>query len=275
MCWLRIGDGPRPERGRESEEGENNPRVEAMGSSAEADTGRRSADPTWTVRNTSTTGPPIRARPLSVKVWGDFACFTRPDMKAERVSYPVMTPSAARGILEAIFWQPEFKWAVKEIVVLKPIRYFSILRNEVRSKAVFRTAAGWMESGTGQYTASEDRTQRHTLAIRDVAYIVRAQVVAHENGGAHPARYRDQFRRRVKRGACFAAPYLGCREFAASFGPVDGSERPINASADLGRMLLDLRYDTEGRGRPTPMFFDARLERGIMRVPDVQPRGHD
>ena len=228
-----------------------------------------------TERNPSEAGPLTRARPLSVKVWGDFACFTRPDMKAERVSYPVMTPSAARGILESIFWQPEFRWIVKEIVVLRPIRYFSILRNEVKSKAVLRTAVGWMESGRGQYIANEDRTQRHTLAIRDVAYIVRAQVVVREGGGAHPARYKDQFRRRVKRGSYFAAPYLGCREFAASFGPVDGSERPVNVSADLGKMLLDLRYDTDGSGRATPVFFDARLDRGIMRVPYVRLRGED
>ena len=227
------------------------------------------------MKRTSTAGVSTRTHPVSVKVWGDFACFTRPDMKAERVSYPVITPSAARGILEAIFWQPEFRWRVEEIVVLNPIRYFSILRNEVRSKAVFRTAAGWMESGIGQYIATEDRTQRNTLAVRDVAYIVRAQVVVSENRGAHPARYRDQFRRRVERGRCFAAPYLGCREFAASFGPVDGSERPINVSADLGRMLLDLRYDSAGGGRPAPVFFDARLERGIMRVPDVRQHGQD
>ena len=224
-------------------------------------------------RNPSATDSIGRTRPLSVKVWGDFACFTRPDMKAERVSYPVMTPSAARGILESIFWQPEFRWVVEEIVVLRPIRYFSTLRNEVRSKAVLRTAVGWMESGKGQYIANEDRTQRHTLAIRDVAYIVRAQVVVRNSGGAHPARYRDQFSRRVKRGSYFAAPYLGCREFAASFGPVDGSERPLNVSADLGNMLLDLCYDTDGSGRATPVFFDARLDRGIMSVPDVRLRG--
>ena len=184
-----------------------------------------------------------------------------------------MTPSSARGILESIFWQPEFRWKVEEIAVLRPIQYFSILRNEVRSKAAFRTVSGWMESGIGQFIASEDRTQRHTLAIRDVAYIVRAQVLVRDSGGAHPARYRDQFRRRVERGSCFATPYLGCREFAAYFGPEDGSERPIKVTAELGKMLLDMHYNADTSGRATPVFFDAKIERGIMRVPDVGLRG--
>src|SRR5437899_6039258 len=106
--------------------------------------------------------------PLEVKVWGSLACFTRPEMKAERVTYPVMTPSAARGVLEAIFWKPEFSWQVREIWVLNPIRHFSILRNEVNSKVVVSTAKGWAEHG-GSYFAEYDRAQRHMLALRDVA----------------------------------------------------------------------------------------------------------
>src|SRR5437773_1934793 len=106
--------------------------------------------------------------PLEVKVWGDYACFTRPEMKVERVSYTVMTPSAARGVLEAIFWKPEFSWRVREIEVLKPIRYFSILRNEVQRRASGRSAE--------PFYADEDRTQRHTLGLRDVAYVIRADV---------------------------------------------------------------------------------------------------
>ena len=209
-------------------------------------------------------------RPLEVKLWGDLACFTRPEMKAERVSYPVMTPSAARGALESILWKPEFRWQVEEIVVLNPIHYFSILRNEVNTRAVYRTASGWMKSGSGGYFATEDRAQRHTLAIRDVAYIVRAQVVLSEGVADDPAKFRDQFRRRVQRGRCFATPYLGCREFSASFGPPDGSERPIELSDDLGTMLLDIQYDSDGSGRGTPRFFQARLEHGTLHVPDIQ-----
>lgn len=204
--------------------------------------------------------------PLAVKVWGEFACFTRPEMKVERVSYPVMTPSAARGVLEAIFWKPEFSWRVEEIWVLKEIRYFSILRNEVNSRASERAAAAWERSGGG-YDASADRTQRHTLALRDVAYVIRAQMALKPGVEQHPAKYRDQFRRRVQDGRCFARPYLGCREFAAEFGPLDGTERPIERTEDLGPMLLDLVYEPNRSGRGTPRFFDARLERGVLRVP--------
>src|SRR6266508_6850254 len=113
--------------------------------------------------------------PLAVRVWGDLACFTRPEMKVERVSYPVMTPSAARGILEAVFWKPEFRWRVQEIWVLKPIRYTSILRNEVNSRQSERAARGWQADGGG-YDAAADRAQRHTLGLRDVAYVIAAQI---------------------------------------------------------------------------------------------------
>jgi CRISPR-associated protein Cas5d len=204
--------------------------------------------------------------PLEVKVWGELACFTRPEMKVERVTYPVMTPSAARGILEAIFWKPQFVWQVREIWVLRPIRYFSLTRNEVNSRASERAARGWGESGGG-YDATADRAQRHTLCLRDVAYVIRADVVLKPGISDDPAKYRDQFRRRVRDGRCFATPYLGCREFAASFSLPDGTERPIEVTADLGLMLLDLDYLEDRSGRGLPRFFQARLERGILHVP--------
>lgn len=204
--------------------------------------------------------------PLEVKVWGELACFTRPEMKAERVSYPVMTPSAARGILEAIFWKPEFSWHVREIWVLNEIRHFSILRNEVNNKAVVSTARGWAENGGG-YFAEEDRAQRHTLALRDVACLIKADVILASHATEDVAKYRDQFRRRVDRGQCYHRPYLGCREFAASFGPPDGTERPTDLTDDLGRILFDLNYAPDGTGRGTPRFFSARLERGVLKVP--------
>ncbi len=207
-----------------------------------------------------------RYPPLSVKVWGDYACFTRPEMKVERVTYPVPTASAARGILEAIFWKPEFAWRVEEVWVLKPIRYFSILRNEVNSRASQRAAAAWQESGGG-YDAAADRAQRHTLALRDVAYIIRAQVELMPGVEADPAKFRDQFRRRVRDGRCFATPYLGCREFSACFAEPDGTETPIDLTEDLGLMLLDLDYAPDGEGRGTPRFFHARLEHGVIRFP--------
>lgn len=202
--------------------------------------------------------------PLEVKVWGELACFTRPEMKVERVSYPVPTPSAMRGVLEAIYWRPQFRWQVEEIAVLREIAYFGIVRNEVNSKAS-RQAAGAWEQSNGGYDATQDRAQRHTLGLRDVAYVVRAQIEPQPGVADDVAKFRDQFRRRVERGRCFATPYLGCREFAASFARPDGSERPIERTEDLGLMLLDLDYSSTGRARP--IFFQARLEGGVLRVP--------
>lgn len=204
--------------------------------------------------------------PVSVKVWGEFACFTRPEMKVERVSYPVMTPSAARGLLEAIFWKPEFDYCVRSIQVLQPIRYYSILRNEVNSRQSDRVAASWQRAG-GRYEAPSDRAQRHTLALRDVAYIITAQIQLRPHADADPAKYRDQLRRRVREGRCFITPYLGCREFTCAFGEPDGSEKPIDLSDELGPMLLDLDYASDRSGRGRPRFFQARLERGVLEVP--------
>jgi len=203
--------------------------------------------------------------PLEVKVWGEFACFTRPEMKVERVSYPVMTPSAARGVLEAIFWKPEFDWRIREIRVLKPIRHFSILRNEINSRQSHTTAMKWSESDGG-YFADEDRAQRHTLALRDVCYVIRADMVLRGHADADVAKYRDQFRRRVERGQCLHRPALGCREFSAFFCAADGTETTIPVSDDLGLMLGDLRYRPDGRGEP--VFFNARLDNGILAVPE-------
>jgi len=210
-----------------------------------------------------------REPPLEVKVWGDWACFTRPENKVERVSYPVMTPSAARGVLEAIFWKPEFFWRVREIHVLEPIRHFSILRNEMNNRQSHRSAQGWIKKGGG-YFADDDRAQRHTLALRDVAYLIKADIALKPHTIDPPAKYREQFRRRIKKGQCFHHPYLGCREFAAEFAEPDGSESPIDLSKDLGLTLFDMRYTQDGNGKgikAEPLFFKARLEKGILHVP--------
>lgn len=223
----------------------------------------------------STVGPPHRPAAsgslLEVRVWGEFACFTRPEMKVERVSYPVMTPSAARGVLEAIFWKPEFRWHVREIHVLSPIRWFSIVRNEVNTRASDRTARRWEAEGRGGYHAPSDRAQRHTLGLRDVAYVIRATQVLRHDVIDDPAKYRDQFRRRVQDGRCFATPFLGCREFSASFGPVNPDERPMQRDDDFGRILWDIDYRANGQGEPR--FFDARLVDGVMHVPPVNEKG--
>ncbi len=208
--------------------------------------------------------------PVEVRVWSPqeapYACFTRPEMKVERVSYPVMTPSAARGVLEAIFWKPQFTWRVEEIVVLNPIRYFSILRNEVNSRASHRSARAWERNGGG-FIASDDRAQRNTLGLRDVAYIIRAHAVVKPGVNDDPAKFRDQFRRRVANGQCFAQPYLGCREFTAAFGPVEADEVPASGSMDLGRMLYDLAFAPGNTGKGTPRFFNAELRNGAIKVP--------
>lgn len=198
--------------------------------------------------------------PVEVKVWAPYACLTRPEAHVERVSYEVLTPSAARGILEAIFWHKPMRWRVREIVVLNKIRHFSILRNEVKSKA----------GRGGELSIADDRTQRHTLGLKDVAYIIRADVwlpggaTDREGKPVNEAKYRDQFQRRVAKGQCFQRPYLGCREFAADFGAPDGTEQPIDVSADLGRMLFDIEYAAQGN---QARYFEARLENGVLHVP--------
>ncbi|MBM4287973.1 MAG: type I-C CRISPR-associated protein Cas5 [Deltaproteobacteria bacterium] len=212
-------------------------------------------------------------RPLEVKVWGDWACFTRPEMKVERVSYPVMTPSAARGVLEAIFWKPEISWRVREIWVLNAIRYFSILRNEVTKVISHEAARKWQKSGGG-YFADEDRGkyggQRHTLALREVAYIIKADIALKPHADADAAKYRDQFRRRVARGQYHHTPYLGCREFAARFGEPNTSDLPLKRlNMELGLMLFDLEYAHDDRGqgiRGKPKFFRAQIENGVMQL---------
>jgi CRISPR-associated protein Cas5d len=217
---------------------------------------------------------------LVVKVEAPYACFTRPEFGAERVSYEVMTPSAARGVLEAIFWKPEFSWRVQEIHVLRPIRHFSILRNEMNN---------WQSASSAKnpeyhYFADDDRAQRHTLGLRDVAYVIKADIELKPHANAHPAKYRDQFRRRVKRGQCHHQPYLGTREFSAFFEEPHGDETPVNHSDDLGLMLLDMEFTADAgaaieylthdengaqvtKGSAKPKFFRARLDNGVLRVP--------
>jgi CRISPR-associated protein Cas5d len=214
--------------------------------------------------------------PVEVKVWGSRGCFTRPEAKVERVSYPVMTPSAAEGVLSAILWKPEFRWQIDEIWVLNEVRWFSLLRNEVNHRASERSARDWAKRGGGyDATDSDNRAQRHTLGLIDVAYLIRARPVPHAGGLAAAAKYRDQFRRRVERGQCFATPYLGCREWSASFGPPDGSERPIDWTENLGRMLHSIDYAADGSGQGTPRFFDATVDRGVLRIPATPSHEED
>lgn len=208
--------------------------------------------------------------PLEVKVWARMACYTRPENKVERVSYPVMTPSAARGVLEAIFWKPEFTYQVREIAVLSPIRFTAIRRNEITNKASARSDAIFADDPSV-------RTQRITLALsgeagRELSYIIRADAVVKPGVEENPAKYRDQFRRRVQRGQCYHRPYLGCREFACEFGPPTGKERPIQDSRELGLILFDIAFGQGPNSQNVPLFFEAKLENGVLRVPEAMYR---
>ena len=201
-------------------------------------------------------------------VWGAYACFTRPEMKVERVSYDVMTPSAARGILEAIHWKPQIRWCIDRIHVLRPIRFLNIRRNEVASKISadsVRKAMRAGESETLRLLVDEDRRQRATLALRDVAYVIDAHFEMTADGeNDPPAKHQDIFRRRAESGQCFHQPYFGVREFPAHFALVDDlpSSTLDTPDRDLGWMLYDIDY---ANGK-TPSFFRAQLADGVLDV---------
>ncbi len=209
---------------------------------------------------------------VRVKISGELACFTRPESKVERVSYPLITPSAARNILDAICWRPEMRWVVTSISVLKPIRYISVLRNEVQSKLSPALVKKWMAdpekyeplaAGAG---ANTEGTPRNSVLLRDVAYIVEAlPLVFNTNGDNTPAKYVAMMQRRVSKGQCYHRPALGCREFAASFSPPLDDDNPQLINEDYGRMVYDIAFLPEGN-RAT--FFTAKLENGVM---DTRP----
>ena len=197
------------------------------------------------------------APPVVVQVSGSGALFSRPELKVERVSYPVMTPTAARGVLEAIFWKPQMRYQVMAIEVLKPIRQFTIRRNETHHVVPLAAAVRGERVDTAAH-----RDQRNAVCLRNVAYRIHAHIHAAENAGKDAAAYRDQFRRRVSRGACFHQPFLGTREFSADFGDPDDSER-IRHTEDLGVMLHTIHF-----GPPVRMeWFTARLDDGVLYVP--------
>ena len=203
---------------------------------------------------------------------GPWACFTRPEMKVERVSYDVMTPSAARACFEAILWKPAIRWHVRRIEVLKPIHWINLRRNEVASVVSTRNAETAMKAGRGDLALyiEDDRQQRAGLFLRDVAYRVHADLefIPERDPGANAMKYQEMFERRARKGQCVNQPYLGCREFAAAFRMVDdtGAEpAPLAETRDLGFMLHDL--DFSNPADPQPRFFRAKLEGGVVQVP--------
>jgi CRISPR-associated protein Cas5d len=207
-----------------------------------------------------------------LEVTGDFACFTRPEMKVERVSYDCITPSAARACFEAILWKPAVRWHIRRIEVLRPIRWISLRRNEVGSVASTRNVETAMRASSGNLGLyiEDDRQQRAGLFLRDVAYRLHADLEFRREADpqASPLKYQEMFERRARKGQCVNQPYLGCREFAAAFRLVDDlatEPRPIPETRDLGYMLHDL--DFANPADPSPRFFRARLESGTLAVP--------
>jgi CRISPR-associated protein Cas5d len=211
---------------------------------------------------------------IRVHVWGARALFSRPEMKVERVSYDVITPSAARGILEAIHWKPAMVWRIQRLRVLKPIRFESIRRNEVGSKIPAGRVAAAMRAGSTEGLAlyvDEDRQQRAATVLRDVAYVIEARVELTARGKADPsesvAKHLEMARRRAARGQCFHHPYLGTREFACDFALLEGEPPPPDGSLlgerDLGWMALDIDF----AAGMAPLFFRAVMRDGVIDVP--------
>lgn len=208
---------------------------------------------------------------IKLHVWGDHACFTRPEMKVERVSYDVMTPSAARGILEAIHWKPAMNWVIDRIHVLKPIRFENFRRNEVGTKVSEYNARAAARSGdlsTLGMDVTAERQQRAMLALRDVSYGIEAhfEMTSKAGPGDNPGKHREMFLRRAEKGQCFHRPCLGMREFAAYFEAVERfpetSLPPESRNRDLGWMLHDVDY-AHGHGSA---FFHAIMEDGVIDV---------
>ena len=165
---------------------------------------------------------------VKLHVWSDLACFTRPEMKVERVSYDVITPSAARGVIEAIYWKPQIHWIIDRIHVLKPILFTSLRRNEVGAKIPAGAASSAMKNGRGNLGlyVEDERQQRAALLLRDVAYVIEAHFEIIE-GEKNEAKHLDQFNRRARDGQCHTRPYLGCREFAAHFALIETDVRAL------------------------------------------------
>ncbi|MGI6294458.1 MAG: type I-C CRISPR-associated protein Cas5c [Armatimonadota bacterium] len=229
----------------------------------------------------------MQPRTQTLEVWGDFACFSRPEMKVERFSYPVITPSAARAIFDAIYWKKtmDFYWQVEKIELLKPPRYIALRRNEVKDKISSASVAKWMK-GTFEPdpifadggkdllgTDQKGRTQRQTMALKNVAYRIYAHAEPRSGGQEALNQIEPQFKRRARSGQCIYQPYLGCREFAAFFRYVEQTEQmssPADVNLDIGLMLYDV-FDLSRTGAstdaPSVSLFDAIILGGVLQVP--------
>lgn len=215
---------------------------------------------------------------IKLYIWGENACFTRPEMKVERVSYDVITPSAARGILEAIYWKPAIQWVIDQIHVLEPIRFESIRRNEVASKISARNITNAMNKGSTKdlFIVSDDgkeRQQRAATILRQVGYIIEAHFVLTDKASEadNEGKHLDIFNRRARKGQCFHHPYLGTREFSAEFALLDNGVLPesrlseSDKNKDLGWMLHDIDFLDNN----TPHFYRVIMDNGVIKVPPL------
>ncbi|MGP4974410.1 MULTISPECIES: type I-C CRISPR-associated protein Cas5c [Psychrobacter] len=219
-----------------------------------------------------------------IEVWGDFALFTRPEMKVERVSYPVITPSACRAIFEAILWKPAIEWQIKRVEILSPVKWLSVRRNEVGTKLSTRNAQSMMNGKSKSDYAiiiDDNRQQRASLLLKDVRYRIYADLSMTDKAGKADNRVKfvQMFERRAKKGQCFYQPYLGCREFSAHFEYIEldknnqpifenneSNTMPISENQDMGYMLYDLDFSVIDD--PQPMFFHAKMENGVISIPE-------
>lgn len=209
---------------------------------------------------------------VRLRVWSDYACFSRPEFKVERVSYPVITPSAARGVLEAVFWKPEIRYEIRRIGVMNLGTQTVILRNELEDR-----------QGSKPIFVEDKRQQRSSLILKDVDYLIEANVVLRSHATEPIGKYLDQFNRRAEKGQCHHTPYLGTREFAAAFAPPNSAEPP-SLNLPIGSMLFDIafvesarrlelefkrpRADEPVKGYAQALFFDANVTNGWLTVPD-------
>lgn len=215
---------------------------------------------------------------ISLEVWGDYACFSRPEMKVERVSYDVITPSAARGLIEAIFWHPGLRWVIDCIQVCHPIRFTNIRRNEVKDVISARTVKTTMERGKGELylAAPESIQQRAAMVLKDVRYVIDAHFELTDKAapGDNAGKFQEMTRRRIEKGQFYHQPCFGVREFPAHFRMCP--ERPscpeeLKGERDLGWMLLDMDYTDPSDIRPK--FFRAKMTDGVIDVPDPHSEG--
>ncbi len=209
---------------------------------------------------------------IRLEVWGEYALFSRPEMKTERVSYDVMTPSAARGLLESVYWHPGLKYIIDRIHVCAPIRFTNLRRNEVKATVSARSARTVMERGSGELylISSQEIQQRAALLLRDVHFVLEAHFDMTDRAapGDNPGKFQDILKRRIKRGQFYSQPYLGCREFPAQFKlceELPPCPEELRGVRELGYMLWDLDYSNPEDIRP--LFFRASLQNGVLNVP--------